>query len=344
MKKVLAILLASLMVLSFAACGTSNGTSAVGDSKDTSATQDKETGKDLTFVIVPKCVHEWFDAVTYGAKKEAEALSKQLGVKVKIDYRAPATAEITAQNAVLEQAAATNPDGIAIDPLDYEGSKQIIKEIQEKGIPVVLFDSRVPGSGLCAVGNDFAEQATLEAEHLVKLLNGKGKVAIMHGVTTAPNHCERYETFKKVLAKYPDIQIIDGGASQDNYQVAQQQAMAVMAAHPDLAGWLCVDAAAPIGISAAIKEAGKVGKVTFVGAENLLQILEYIKDGTMVCSYSTKPQMQGALSVLMLFQAHMGMDLPKFVDTGILYIDQNNVDEWIEIVSAGSSESAGTSE
>lgn len=362
MKKVLVIVLAVLLAVGLAACSSTPSTSAssaaaASASSDTavasSASNDAasvasaaataqvgEAKKDLTFVIVPKCVHEWFDAVTYGANQEAAALSQQLGVNVKIDYRAPATADVTTQNTVLEQAAATNPDGIILDPNDYSGSKQIIDEIQAKGIPVMLFDARVAGSGLCAIGNDFTEQATLEAEDLVKRLGEKGKIAIMHGVPTAANHSERYETFKTVLAKYPNIEVIEAGADQDNYQTAQQLAAACIAANPDLAGFLCVDASGPIGISAAIEEAGMQGKITFVGAENLLQILQYIKNGTMVCSYSTKPQDQGSLAVLMLFQATMGMDVPQFVDTGILYIDASNVDEWIAIAEAGKSASA----
>ena len=70
--------------------------------------------KDLNFVIIPKCVHEWFDAVNQGAQKQAEVLSEQLGVKVTVDYRAPSAADVTEQNTILEQAAATQPDGIAI--------------------------------------------------------------------------------------------------------------------------------------------------------------------------------------------------------------------------------------
>ncbi len=329
MKKVVAILLASLVIL----------TLLVACSAPTTSNSDKGAAKkDFTFVVIPKCVHEWFDAVVYGAEQEAELLNKQLGLNIKIDYRAPATAEITAQNTLLEQAAATKPDGIVMDPLDYEGSKTIIAEIQAKGIPVMFFDARVPGSGITAVGNDFAEQAALEAEDLVARLGETGKVAIMHGVPTAANHSERYETFKKVLAKYPNITVVEAGPSQDNYQVAQQSAAAVIAANPDLKGFLCVDAAAPIGISAAINEAGKKGQITFVGAENLLQILEYVKDGTMVCSYSTKPQMQGAMSVTMLLQKALGGDVPQFVDTGILYIDQSNIDEWLEIARSGKGE------
>lgn len=297
--------------------------------------------KDLTFVFVPKVVHEWFDAVNVGAQMEGKALSETLGVKVTVDFRSPSAPEITLQNTILEQSAATNPDGIAIDPIDYNASKQIIDEIRARGIPVILFDAQVPESGLAAVGNDFAEQAIIEVDKMAELLNYKGKVAIMHGVPSAANHAERYDAMQaRFKEKYPDIEIIDGGASQDQVEISQQQAAAVIAANPDLDGYLCVCGAAPIGISAAINEAGKKGKITFVGAENLIRILHYIKDGTIVYSSSTKPQGQGALAVLMLFQAYMGMDLPKFVDTGILTIDSNNVDEWIELVSSGGRESS----
>ena len=95
--------------------------------------------KALTFVIVPKVVHAWFDEVNKGAQMQAKVLSQQLGVEVKIDYRAPQSADVAEQNAVLEQAAATRPTGIALDPLDYAGNKAVIEEIQKRGIPRVSF-------------------------------------------------------------------------------------------------------------------------------------------------------------------------------------------------------------
>ena len=48
-----------------------------------------EKAEDMTFVVIPKCVHAWFDEVNKGAQKQADLLSAQLGVEVKVDYRAP---------------------------------------------------------------------------------------------------------------------------------------------------------------------------------------------------------------------------------------------------------------
>lgn len=314
MKKVLALLLcAMLLVVSLG--------SAVAAGKD-----------GYRFVIVPKCVHPWFDEVNKGAIAEAEMLAAATGVKVEIDYRAPSVADVTEQNSVLQQAAATRPDAIALDPLDYDGNKAIINEIQAQGIPVVLFDAPSPeGSGLTSVGNDFTEQGELAAYYLVELLEGKGKVAVMQGVPTAPNHAERYAAHIAVLSQYPDIEIVDGGIDNDDIQTAQSQAAAVIAANPDLAGYLCCDASGPIGIANAIREAGKADVIKAVGMDNLIEILEAVQDGSLKGSSSTLPQEQGMFAVLMMFQAANGMPIPAMVDTGIgWYVPGAELDAAIE--------------
>mgnify|MGYP000181734935 CR=1 FL=1 len=84
----------------------------------------------MTFVVVPKCVHAWFDEVNKGAQKEADLLSEQLGVDVKIDYRAPESAEVSAQNSTLEQAAATNPTAILLDPVDMMEAQISLKRFR----------------------------------------------------------------------------------------------------------------------------------------------------------------------------------------------------------------------
>ena len=318
MRKGLAAVIATAAMLGTVVCGSMVANAA----------------EDMTFVIVPKCVHAWFDEVNKGAVAEAEVLSEQLGVEVKIDYRAPQTADVVEQNTTLEQAAATHPDGIALDPVDYEGSKAVIEEIQAQGIPVILFDAPSPeGSGLTSVGNDFAEQASLAAEKLVEILGEEGgKVAVMQGAPSAPNHAERYEAHLAVLAKYPQIEVIEGGIDNDNIETAQQQAAAVMAANPDLKGFLNCDACGS-GVAAAIEEAGKAGEVKFVSMDNLIEILNYVKTGTITATSSTIPQMQGSMSVLMMWQASLGVEIPAKVDTGIAYIDETNIDEWIAMVS-----------
>lgn len=328
--KIVILILAIAVVV-----GLTMGCDSSGKSQEAAAVSTVQN-EGMTFVIVPKVVHAWFDEVNKGAVKQAGVLSDLLGAEVEIDYRAPQNADVVEQNTVLEQAAATRPDGIALDPLDYEGSKAVIEEIQARGIPVILFDSPAPkGSGLLSVGNNFSEQAALASDKLAEIIGFKGKVAVMQGFPSAPNHAERYQSHLDTLAQYPNIEVIEGGISNDSMEEAQSQAASVMAANPDLVGYLNCDATSS-GIAAAIEEAGKKGKVEFVSMDNLIEILEYVKSGTITATSSTRPQMQGSMAVMMLFQAAIApeLELPKIVDTGIAYIDKTNIDHWIDMVGA----------
>ena len=287
------------------------------------------SAKDFRFVIVPKVVHPWFDEVNKGAKEEANLLGKQLGVKIVVDYIAPTTADVTEQNSILERVATTRPDGITVDPLDASGNRQVFIEIMRRGIKLMTFDSPPPPDlGIGGVGNNFTQQANIAAEMLLKLVGYKGEIAVMQGFPTAPNHKERYDAHLAYLKKFPNVKIIDGGIDNDSINTAQQQAAAVLASHPNLVGYLNCDATSA-GIAAAIREAGKVGKVRAVLMDSLHDEVMMVKEGIIDGLSATKPREQGALAVLMLYQAAIGGRTPYWVDTGIDVITKANVDEWL---------------
>ena len=284
----------------------------------------------LRFIIVPKVSHPWFDEVNKGAQAQAEILSRELGVEVVIDYRPPSVADVVEQNAILEKAASSRPSGIAVDPVDAVGHMTALNRIRDQGIPLVLFDSPSPDGSMTSVGNDFSQQGIIAAERLAKLIGCAGKVAVMQGYPTAPNHKERYEAQLAVLGKYPDITVVDGGIDNDDIETARQHAAAVLESHPDLRGYLCCDASGPIGIASAIKNAGRVGKVKVVSMDGIKPILDAIKEGVIESSSATIPKMQGSMSILMLWQASLGVQIPQAIDTGIDVITQENVDRYLD--------------
>jgi ribose transport system substrate-binding protein len=287
--------------------------------------------RDLRFAIIPKVVHPWFEEVYRGAIAQAELLEEHLGIKIEVEYLAPETADLAVQQAIFDKAIASGYDGIAIDPLDKLFNMKSITDIKNKGIPVIVFDSPAPVAGILSVGNNFTQQGTVAAERLVKLLGEKGKVAVMQGYPSAPNHNERYVSQMAVLKKCPGIEIVDGGIDNDDIEVAKEQALSVLNAHPDLDGYLCCDASGPIGIAAAIKEANKAGKVKVVSMDGIKPILLAIKEGIIESSVATIPRMQGSLSILMLWQASLGVQMPRKIDTNIDIITQENVDSFLAL-------------
>ncbi|SNY91652.1 ribose transport system substrate-binding protein [Cohaesibacter sp. ES.047] len=279
------------------------------------------------FVVVPKVVHPWFDKVNDGAQAAATALKAQTGADIEVIYSAPQSADVVQQNQIIDSALATRPDGLALDLLDPSGNRASLEEAQAQDIPLVIFDSVPPeGMKIPYIGSDFCEQAKIASRRLVEVLDGKGEVAIMMGVPTAPNHAIRAECHRQVFAEYPDIKVVAEGIDNDSIEIAQQQAAAIMQANPNLKGWVASDAAGPIGIGQAIIEAGKEGKVTLVGLDNLNEMLDMIRSGVADSSSASQPELQGYWSVMLLWAQATGAPVPGYLDTGNSFLTKENVD------------------
>ena len=283
----------------------------------------------LRFVIISKVAHPWFEEVHRGALAQAQFLEVHTGTRVTVDYMAPDTASVEDQLAVLAQAAAMIPSGIAIDPVDDVENLPALMALIAKGIPVVVFDAPSSNHSVPSVGNDFVEQGAIAARRLVDRIGASGEVALMQGVPTAPNHRQRFDAQLTELRRHPAITIVDGGIDNDDIATATEEATTVLAAHPQLKGYLCCDASGPLGIAAAVRRAGRVGEVVIVGMDGIEPILEEIKAGVIESSSSTIPAMQGSMALLMLWQASQGMRIPQKIDTGIDFITTENVDQFL---------------
>lgn len=305
------------------ACATALALPFTATAQDAEGTTKKDAYR---FVVVPKVVHPWFDKVNEGAQAAAAAIKAQTGSNVEVIYSAPQAADVVQQNQIIDSALATQPDGLALDLLDPSGNRASLEEAQNQKIPLVIFDSVPPeGMAIPYIGSDFCEQAKVAARRLVEVLGGEGEVAIMQGVPTAPNHSIRAECHRQVFAEHPGIKVVAEGIDNDSIETAQQQAAAIMQANPNLKGWVASDAAGPIGIGQAIVEAGKQGKVTLVGLDNLPEMLDMIRDGVADSSSASQPELQGYWSVMLLWAQATGAKVPGYLDTGNAFLTKENV-------------------
>ena len=103
----------------------------------------------------------------------------------------------------------------------------------------------------------------------------------------------------------------------------------MLQSHPDLRGYLACDASGPIGIAQAVVAAGRVGQVKVVGMDSIRPIAAAVADGVLESSVATIPQMQGAMAVLMLWQASLGLPVPRYVDTGIDVVTADNAQDFL---------------
>lgn len=312
MKKGLSIALVVLIAFSFITCGNGSSSSEVA-SVETGTTVQKE----YRFVMIPILAQAWFDIVYNASVEMADQLGAMTGTKITIDYQAPATADLVLQSELIERAIATQPDGIAVDSIDVEAQLPLFQEARRRGIPVILYVNVAPdGSGVPYTGNNFYDQGMYEAEELMKRINYRGKVAIIHGVATNQPHAERFRALNDCIARYPDVELVATAFDNDDIEIAAREAAAILAAHPDLAGFGCCDAATGVGIGQALKEAGKKpGEVKFVGIDDLPQLQELMRDGWLDLSVATQPNSLGRWCVISLFMEKNGVPPITYYDT-----------------------------
>lgn len=288
----------------------------------------KQIKSEYRFVMIPILAQAWFDIVHDAAAKTAEHLGTQFGTKITIDYQAPAQADLVEQNTLLERAIATNPDGIAIDAIDVEASLPILNEARDRGIPVVLFVSTAPeGSQFTYISNDFYDQGAILAKELLKRIDNKGKVAIIHGVPTNSAHADRYQAITDLFKQYPDVEVVETAFDYDDMQKAQTEASRILAAHPDLDAFAVVDAAGPVGVGLALREANRVGEVAYVGIDDVPQLQELMRQGVLDLSIATRPRMMGNWTTIALLMQNLGYETPLWLNTGIGYMTPDMVKE-----------------
>jgi len=285
-----------------------------------------------TFTLVPKSVGlPYWTEVERGMKD----MAKELGVKA--IFNGPPTGSSAQQISIIEGAIAKKVAGIGISPNEPEAVEAIIKSATEKSIPVITFDSDSPNSlRSYYIGTDNYQAGKTLAEHFVEIVGTNGKIALLTGGLGAMNLNERIKGFKDEIAKYPDLQIVQLEANNDDESLALSQSEAILQSHPDLLAFVGVNAAAAPGAARAVKALGKKGKVKIVGFDTVPLTRDFIRQGYIQGTVGQRPYMMGYISIKVLYDIHQGKEiqLPEgfkaeddIIDTGILFITPENIDE-----------------
>ena len=166
MKKIIALLLAVVMVFALVACASGSKTDAPATdtpatdtpaaetpatetpaAEETPAAAEETTGERLYIPVMAKGFqHQFWQAV---AKGSADAAADY---DVDIYFDGPASeTEIDAQVNMVKNEMAKNPKAMALAALSTEAVTEILEECAEKNIPVIGFDSGVPDDTTGAV-------------------------------------------------------------------------------------------------------------------------------------------------------------------------------------------------
>ncbi|HET6485343.1 MAG TPA: substrate-binding domain-containing protein, partial [Spirochaetia bacterium] len=215
----------------------------------------------LTFVMVPKGVHPYFEPVYRGFEEAA----RKYGVVSEVD--APPRFDVALQVKVIEDLIARGVSGIAISANDDQGLVEVVHEATQAGIKVITVDAPAPSTeALTYIGTD-NESAGYEAgRRMAKEMGGKGSVAILQGGLAATNLNLRTLGFKNALARQaPGIQVVEVADEGGDFALSVSKTEDLLSRYPSLSAIFSVSAEGAPAAAAVLKQRGRSGRVLVAG-------------------------------------------------------------------------------
>ncbi|WP_239492301.1 substrate-binding domain-containing protein [Luteitalea sp. TBR-22] len=283
--------------------------------------------------VIPKgSTHEHWKRVRIGAEKAAAEYTAA-GVPVEIIWKGPLREDDREQQVqVVEGFTSQGLSGIVLSPLDSSALRRPVEEAFRVGIPTVIFDSALaaPNPTISYVSTDNGKGGRLAGERMGALLGGKGTVLMLRYQEGSAATEEREQGFLDALKeKYPGVTVISSdqyaGATRDTAKRASENLLNQYGDRLD--GIFTSNESATAGMLLALQDVAKAGKVTFVGFDYSSSFLEPLKRGELHGFIAQHPVNMGYLCVKTMVEHLQGKAVPKVVDTGVVLVTPENVDD-----------------
>lgn len=280
----------------------------------------------MVFGVVPKITHPFYDDVLAGLEEQSSQMEG-----VEYQWVAPPTGNPAEQVQILEDLINKGVDGIGLAPLEAASVEPVIAQAKAAGIPVVTFDSDAPDSERVAYyGTDNRAAGRQQAEVMAEAIGGKGKVALVTGSLVMANLNERMEGVKEVFAeKYPDIEIVDTIATDDDFAKGLEVCESMLRAYPDLNGVIGISMTGSVAMPKVLADPAFADRkdVVVVGFDDFEDTLKGIRDGYILATMVQRPKQMGVHVIEGLYNLCEGKTAES-VDTGIVVVTKDNIDSY----------------
>ncbi|HFQ15762.1 MAG TPA: sugar ABC transporter substrate-binding protein [Rhodobacteraceae bacterium] len=245
---------------------------------------------------------------------------------VTVEYRNPPTGDLADMARIVEQAAASGPDGIIVTIADFDVLEGPITAAVDQGIPVITINSGTAEQSaalgaLMHVGQP-EYTAGFEAGKRAKAAGVTSFLCVNHYATN-PASVERCRGFADAIGADLSASMIDSG--QDPAEI-KNKVLAYLTANPDTGAVLTLGPTSAHPTLAALDENGLAGEIYFGTFDLSQEIAAAIKAGTIAFAIDQQPYLQGYLPVVILTNlARYGVLPSGNINSGPGFITKANI-------------------
>ncbi len=280
-----------------------------------------------SIAVIPKSTTQVFwKAVEAGAREGAKEAGVEMIWKGSLEEDDPAQ-----QIRIVEQFVFEGVGGIVLAPIDQTALKRPVAAAMQKGIPVVIMDSALKGEPVkdfvCTVSTNNRRAGKMAGEQLGKLLDGKGKVALLRFKEGSASTRHREVGFLEAIKKFPDIQVIlDVGYSGTTARKAQSTALKILDKLKEANGVFCPTQPHTLGVLLALRQNNLARTIKLVGFDMSPELMEGLRKGEIQALVVQNPKKMGHESVKALVTKMKGETVPMVIDSGAAVITKENLD------------------
>ncbi len=255
----------------------------------------REVPPRFRIAVIPKgTTHAFWKAIHAGALKAAAEYNegKEDNEKVKIIWQGPSReGKREEQQNIVQRFTSMKVDAIVLAPTDRESLVAPVEEAIEKDIPIVIIDSGLKNTPtiqnskhyLGYVATDNYKGGQLAAQHMVKLLKGKGKAKVLMLTYQANSESTemREKGFAEEIKKHADAieLIVPPEEAGDTVDTAQKSSEIVLTRYKDLDGIFTPNESSTVGMMRALE--GQEGRdpVKLVGFDGSPELIDGLRSG-----------------------------------------------------------------
>ncbi len=164
--------------------------------------------------------------------------------------------DVNTQIAQIRNLIASKVNLILINPNSATALLPVIKEAQDAGILVIIYDQPVANPPCLNVWMNQGPWMGPLVDWLAKQLNGKGNIVYISGIADQPGNIARDQAAQAELAKFPGIKVLATANGNWDQAAAQQKMTDLLGSFPNIDGVLTQDGMS-LGIIRAFEAAGK---------------------------------------------------------------------------------------
>ncbi len=239
--------------------------------------------------------HPYFESVKGGI----ESWEEDNGIEVKKVLGQEWTQENENEN--VEALAAQGYKAFFIYPTDPTAANGLYEELVDRGIYVINFGAKTtePTPASFYVGTDIRQAALDAAEKLCELLNYEGNILNVLEVIADANTILRKTAVEEVVAKYPDVQIIQEISDMQTVEESMEKIQNAISAHiEEIDGIITTGFTTTIAATSILSEyhESQDRYIHFVGIDDDPTVLDAIKKGLIDTTLAQNPWGTGYVS------------------------------------------------